>query len=178
MSDFPKLGRMVYVVKNRVLEFLLLRSEFVNLCVFLCALWDAPFSEAFHWPEIRWSVPMHPGRFCGHFLWTLFCGHFLWTLFVDTFVNTFCGHLCEYFLWTPLWTLFVNTFCWPLLWTIFRCNRLDGCVSRNRIFTHSLTPWLTHWLTEGSKLFAWNTGRNGWTGRKHKEGQRDNGTKG
>ena len=29
--------------------------------------------------------------------------------------------------------------------TIFRCNRLDGCISRNRIFTDSLT---------GSKLLG------------------------
>ena len=33
---------------------------------------------------------------------------------------------------------------------------------------YSLTDSLTYLLTHGSKLFARNTGRNGWTGQKHK----------
>ena len=36
---------------------------------------------------------------------------------------------------------------------------------------------LTDLLTQGSKLFARNTGQNGWTGQKDK-GKRDNGTMG
>ena len=36
--------------------------------------------------------------------------------------------------------------------TFFRCNRLDGCISRNRIFTDWLTHWLTDWLTDWQAL--------------------------
>ena len=55
-------------------------------------------------------------------------------------------------------------------------------------FSLECLPLLTDSLTEGSKLFAWNTGRNGWTRKKDKgkkghcdnetKGQRDKGTKG
>ena len=41
-----------------------------------------------------------------------------------------------------------------ILYFLFRCNRLDGCISMNRIFTHSLTHCLTHCF----KLLARETG--------------------
>ena len=58
-----------------------------------------------NWFEMRMSILLFVGKFCGHFLLTLFveafCGHFLLTLFldvysgffvVDTFLDTLRGH--------------------------------------------------------------------------------------
>ena len=45
---------------------------------------------------------------------------------------------------------------------VFRCNRLNGCISRNRIFTDSLTDWLTH-SVRASKLIS---KVQGWQDRK------------
>ena len=37
---------------------------------------------------------------------------------------------------------------------IFRWNRLNGCISRNRIFTHWLTDSLTHWRRALSSSYS------------------------
>ena len=55
---------------------------------------------------------------------------------------------------------------------IFRCNRLDGCISRNRIFTDLLTYSLTA-LSSLQGILAEMDGLG-----KGKKGKRDNGTMG
>ena len=56
--------------------------------------------------------------------------------------------------------------------SIFRCNRLDGCIFRNRIFTHSLTHSLTA-LSSLQGILAEMDGLD-----KRTNGKRDNGTMG
>ena len=58
---------------------------------------------------------------------------------------------------------------------IFRCNRLDGCISRNRIFTDSLTDSLRA-LSSLQGILAEMDGLD--KGKKGKKGQWDIGTLG
>ena len=71
-----------------------------------------------------------------------------------TVAKSICG-IEEWLVLACYCELFIHFAC---VWHVFRCNRLDGCSSRNRIFTHSLTHSLTDSLTDGSKLLARETG--------------------
>ena len=55
---------------------------------------------------------------------------------------------------------------------LFRCNRFDGCISRNRIFTHWLTDSLTDLLRALSSLQGILTKWMDWTKAQRKKGKK------
>ena len=58
---------------------------------------------------------------------------------IQIFWWLFLAYLC--LVWFILYGIQKSQNLLMIPYTIFRCNRLDGCISNNRIFTHLLTYW-------------------------------------